>query len=72
VTAGYNIQGDWWAFNVEATYAYDSQDDEDVRLDGSYIAAILCNWVVSAGYQQQWYGAGWDTALTMSTNARPL
>lgn len=72
VTAGYNNQGDWWAFNVEATYAYDAQDDEDVRLDGSYIAAILGNWVVSAGYQQQWYGPGWDTALTMSTNARPL
>ncbi|WP_394242551.1 capsule assembly Wzi family protein [Vibrio astriarenae] len=72
VTAGYNAQGNWWAYNVEATYAYDAQDDEDMRLDGSYIAAIMGNWVVSAGYQQQWYGPGWDTALTMSTNARPL
>ncbi|MGR5341961.1 capsule assembly Wzi family protein [Vibrio astriarenae] len=72
VTAGYSNMGDWWAFNLEATYAYDAQDDEDVRLDGSYIATILGNWVLSAGYQQQWYGPGWDTALTMSTNARPL
>ncbi|QIA64421.1 capsule assembly Wzi family protein [Vibrio astriarenae] len=72
VTAGYSTQGSWWAYNLEATYAYDAQDDEDVRLDGSYIAAIMGNWVLSAGYQQQWYGPGWDTALTMSTNARPL
>ncbi|MGR5253585.1 capsule assembly Wzi family protein [Vibrio astriarenae] len=72
LTAGYSDSADWWAFNLEATYAYDAQDDEDIRLDGSYLAAILGNWVVSIGYQQQWYGPGWDTALTMSTNARPL
>ncbi|MGR5468691.1 capsule assembly Wzi family protein [Vibrio astriarenae] len=72
VTAGYTYTGSWWSYNLEATYAYDAQDDEDVRLDGSYLAAIIGNWVISAGYQQQWYGPGWDTALTMSTNARPL
>ncbi|MDR9827838.1 capsule assembly Wzi family protein [Vibrio sp. FNV 38] len=72
VTAGISDANDWWAFNLQATYAYDAQDNENVRLDGSYLAAIVGNWVVSAGYQQQWYGPGWDSALTMSTNARPL
>ncbi|MDN2480003.1 capsule assembly Wzi family protein [Vibrio agarivorans] len=72
VTAAYTDTGSWWSYNLEATYAYDAQDDEDVRLDGSYLAAIVGNWVISAGYQQQWYGPGWDSALTMSTNARPL
>ncbi|MGL6315428.1 capsule assembly Wzi family protein [Vibrio sp. WXL103] len=72
VTAGVSDQGRWWAYNLEATLAYDAQDGEDARLDGSYIAGIFGNWVISAGYQQQWYGPGWDTTLLMSTNARPL
>lgn len=72
VVAGYNNMGVIAGFNLEPTYAYDAQDDEDIRLGGSYIATIVGNWVLSAGYQQQWYGPGWDTALTMSTNSRPL
>ncbi|MGR5413677.1 capsule assembly Wzi family protein [Vibrio astriarenae] len=72
ITAAYTDTGNWWSYNLEATYAYDAQDNENIRLDGSYIAAIVGNWVISAGYQQQWYGPGWDSTLTMSTNARPL
>ncbi|PMH42159.1 hypothetical protein BCU68_14760 [Vibrio sp. 10N.286.49.B3] len=72
VTAAYSNSGNQWSVNLEATYSHDAQDGEDSRLDGSYLALMLGSWVISAGYQQQWYGPGWDSALTMSTNARPL
>ncbi|RYU67828.1 capsule assembly Wzi family protein [Aliivibrio finisterrensis] len=71
-TAAVGDSGSWWSYNLEATYSYDAPNDEEVRLDGSYIAAIWGNWVFSAGYQEQWYGPGWDTTLLKSTNARPL
>ncbi|GAA5219226.1 capsule assembly Wzi family protein [Corallincola platygyrae] len=60
------------AYKVKATYAYHSQDDEDVRLDGSYFSIVLGNWAFTGGVIDQWWGPGWDTALTMSTNARPI
>ncbi|CAM4280522.1 capsule assembly Wzi family protein [Vibrio agarivorans] len=72
VTAGYTDTGSWWSYNIEATYSVNAPDDEEVRLDNSYMAAIAGNWIFTAGYQQQWYGPGWDTVLLMGTNARPM
>ncbi|QIZ77309.1 capsule assembly Wzi family protein [Ferrimonas lipolytica] len=64
--------GDRFAGKLAVTYAFDAQDDEDFRLDGSYVAAVWGNWVFSAGQIEQWYGPGMDTSLLMSTNARPM
>ncbi|TCI05442.1 capsule assembly Wzi family protein [Corallincola luteus] len=60
------------AYKLKATYAYDAQDDEDLRLDGSYLSMIIGNWAITGGVIDQWWGPGWDTALTMSSNARPI
>ncbi|WP_354623239.1 capsule assembly Wzi family protein [Psychromonas sp. MME2] len=61
-----------FAYNIQASYAYDAQDDEDVRIDGSYLSMGIGNWIVSAGSYGEWYGQGWDTTLIKSTNARPM
>ncbi|UJF18543.1 capsule assembly Wzi family protein [Vibrio sp. SS-MA-C1-2] len=71
-TVGVSGMDGAFAYNIEATYALDAQDDEDFRMDGSYISAIWGNWIFSAGQYSEFYGPGWDTGLIMSTNARPI
>jgi len=61
-----------FVYNLEATYAYDPVDGDEVRFDGSYVSMLLGNWIITAGSYGEWYGQGWDTAITKSTNARPL
>ncbi len=46
-------------------------DRQVLMLNGSYAAAQLGGAVVYAGYVPRWWGPGWRTALSLSTNARP-
>ncbi|WP_298441798.1 capsule assembly Wzi family protein [uncultured Ferrimonas sp.] len=69
---GAEFLGDRFAGKLAVTYAYDAQDDEAFRLDGSYLAAVWGNWIVAAGQIEQWYGPSMNSALLMSTNARPM
>ena len=41
-------------------------------LDNSYITERVGNVAVYAGYVTHWWGPGWDTALSLSDNARPF
>lgn len=61
-----------FAWNIEATKAFDPLDGEEDRLDHSYLATIWGNWIVSVGAQERWYGPGWDSSLILSNNARPV
>ena len=61
-----------FAWNIEATKAFDPLDGEEERLDHSYLATIWGNWIVSVGAQERWYGPGWDSSLILSNNARPV
>jgi len=63
---------DWFAYNLQGTYAFDAQDDETYRFDGSYISALAGNWILTAGSYGEWYGPGWDSGLIKTTNARSL
>jgi hypothetical protein len=47
-------------------------DHQTLLLDGSYITQRLGNVAIYAGYQTHWWGPGWDTALSLSNNARPF
>ncbi len=40
--------------------------------DGSYIAQRIGGTLLYAGYVPHWWGPGWASALTLSTNARPF
>jgi len=68
--------GERLAFELNSTYVSldapgPNADDTDVRLDGSFMAVALGNWMLLAGYPERWWGPGWDGSLILSTNARP-
>lgn len=65
-------QNEWLAVGLQPTLAADPQDDEALRLDGSYLALNLSNWQVGAGAIDRWWGPGWQSSLVLSSNARPV
>lgn len=65
-------QGEAWALGLKPAYAHDPDDDEEIRLDGSYLAGTLGNWVLGAGAIDRWWGPGWQSSLILSNNARPI
>jgi len=73
VGATASMMGDYWAVHLEgAAVVRKPRDGKRWRPDGSYASGILGNWILSAGWQDRWWGPGWDGSLIMSTNARPI
>lgn len=64
--------GERFAVRLAGTAVVDPMDGQDLRPDGSYLAAILGNWIISLGYLDRWWGPGWQGSLILSDNARPL
>lgn len=71
ISAGLSWLGDRFSLNLQASAVADPADDDEFRLDGSYIGMSLGNWLLSAGWQGRWWGPGTDGSLILSTNARP-
>ncbi len=67
----HEYMGERFAFKVSALGNYDPEDDESFRLDDSYMAVALGNWMITLGAIEQWWGPGFDTGLIKSNNARP-
>jgi len=68
-----SLTRDHWAVHLEGTAVVRKpRDGRRWRPDGSYVSGILGNWIVSAGWQDRWWGPGWDGSLIMSTNSRPI
>lgn len=72
VSASLQWQGDYLAVGLKPTIVSDASDDEELRADGSYLAATLGNWVLGAGAVDRWWGPGWQSTMVLSTNARPI
>lgn len=66
------LQGDRASVSVTATWVSDPQDGESLRPDGSHATVVAGNWLLTAGYQDRWWGPGLDGSLILSNNARPL
>lgn len=49
-----------------------ASDGDTVRPDGTYVGARSGNWMLTAGWQDKWWGPGRDGSTILSTNARPL
>lgn len=65
--------GERFAGRIEAAVANDDPIDErEYRLDGSYAAVAIGNWMLSAGVLDRWWGPGWDSSLVLSSSARPI
>ena len=63
--------GERFAVNLSATYVANPLDEDEFRPDGTYVGVALGNWMVTAGWQERWWGPGRDGSLILSTNARP-
>lgn len=70
--ASHQYYGDTFSYKISASAHYDPTDDKEFRLDDSYFAVALGNWMISAGTIDQWWGPGFDSALHRSSNARPM
>lgn len=57
---------------LQARVAIDPVDGQQLRPDGSYLAAATGNWLWSGGWQDRWWGGGYDGSLELSSNARPV
>jgi hypothetical protein len=63
--------GERFAYQLSAAAIADPVDGDSFRPDGSFVGIALGNWMVSAGYQDRWWGPGWEGSLILGTNARP-
>ena len=64
--------GDRFGGRLELTVVDSPPDGDNYRPDGSYVAAIFGNWIVTLGAQDRWWGSGWQNSLILSNNARPV
>ena len=71
-TASLTAMGDAVAGRLRVTAVARPDDGKRIRFDGSYGAALLGNWIVSAGYVDRWFGPGQEGSSILSTNARPI
>jgi hypothetical protein len=71
LSAGLGWTGERFAVRLAVTQVHDPADGEATRFDGSYVGAALGNWLLTAGFQERWWGPGWDGSLILSSNARP-
>ncbi|HEX5793811.1 MAG TPA: capsule assembly Wzi family protein [Rheinheimera sp.] len=74
VTVFKEYLGNNWAAKTQANYRQteDGSSEQDLTLDGSYLARIVGNWVLALDQQPLWWGPGQQTALLLSNNARPV
>ncbi len=64
--------GERWSGRLAVGYADGDRDDQHLRFDDSYIAAVVGNWQVGVGAIDRWWGPGWQSSLALSNNARPV
>lgn len=72
IEAAGEYTGQRFAYRLALTGVADPDDDQAARLDGSYAAVVLGNWMLHAGYVDRWWGPGWEGSLIYGSNARPL
>ncbi len=71
VSGSWSWTGDIFAINLHAAVIDNPFDDDEFSPDGTYLGLALGNWMLSAGWQERWWGPGRDGSLILSTNARP-
>jgi len=69
---GFSWAGEHLSLDLNVTGAYEPDDDEEARPDGSQIAFDFGNVTIAASTMDRWWGPGWDGSLILSNNARPI
>ncbi|MDT8370303.1 MAG: capsule assembly Wzi family protein, partial [Longimicrobiales bacterium] len=66
----------WWdgdRLDLRLGFAWrDDQRGRNAAFDDTWAGVRLGNWEVHASTRNEWWGPGWDGALVLSDNARPI
>ena len=68
---GLSWLGERFALNLSASYVASPFDEEEFRPDGTYVGVALGNWILTAGWQERWWGPSRDGSMILGSNARP-
>jgi len=60
------------SYRIQGTVVSDPKDDQNLRVDGSYVGGAAGNWMFAASAMDRWWGPGWGSSLILSSNARPI
>ena len=71
VSAKLSWVGERFTVNLQGTVVDDPFDGDELRPDGSFVGVALGNWMLTAGWQERWWGPGRDGSLILGTNHRP-
>jgi len=71
VSAKLSWVGERFTVNLQGTVADDPFDGDQFRPDGTFVGVALGNWILTAGWQDRWWGPGRDGSLILGTNHRP-
>lgn len=72
VSASFENRSGIFAGRLKVTGVDDPPDDDEVRLDDSFISSRIGNWWAGVGALDRWWGPGNDGSLILSNNARPV
>lgn len=72
ISAGAAWIDDWFAADVNLQYVDSEQDDDEFRVDDTYVGVVAGNWSIAGSTQQRWWGPSWDGSIILSNNARPF
>lgn len=72
ITTQVSWLGERLAVNLSVNGVSQPDDDQDVRMDGSYIGFVIGNYMVSAGAMERWWGPGYDGSIILGNNQRPI
>ena len=71
IAATFDWMGERFALRLSATVVANPFDGDEYRPDDTWIGVALGNWMLTAGWQDRWWGPGRDGSLILSNNSRP-
>jgi len=71
ISAKLSWVGERFTVNLQGTLVDDSFDGDELRPDGTFVGVALGNWILTAGWQERWWGPGRDGSLILGSNHRP-
>ncbi|MEO1246019.1 MAG: capsule assembly Wzi family protein [Pseudomonadota bacterium] len=71
IAAKFSWTGKRFTLNFQGTLVDDPFDGDEVRPDGTFVGMALGNWMLTAGWQERWWGPGRDGSLILGSNHRP-
>lgn len=68
----FDWDGESFAIKLRSNLTTDPDDSLEKQFDGSYVAGVLGEWLLGVGAVDRWWGAGSQSNLILTNNARPV